>query len=942
MDEELIQEFLVESREGLDQLDEDFLALEDDPSNSETIGSIFRTIHSIKGTSGFLGFNCLEHVAHAGENLLSRLRDGELSLSGEMVDTLLKSADVLRDILDKIEKTGNDGSDEYPVLTSQLEKLTKGEALGESAKESDSVTPAKPTAADTSSETQAEPEGSQQDQSTESTDSPAEDDVFSESDPELISEFLIESTEGLDQMDQYFIELEDTPDDPEIVKSIFRIIHSIKGTSGFLAFGRLEKVTHTGENLLQKARDGELVLNGNMIDALLKMVDAVREMMGEIEHTGRDGQNDYKDLIGWLERLSKEDGAAQPEPTAKPIPELPEEYKAPPASEQEEAVEEPTSEAPPASPPKTPKPKPNAADSGDTGAASKSKGVSVAESKVRVDVSLLDVLMNLVGELVLTRNQILQYSSEIENSDVHNATQSLNLITSQLQESVMQTRMSPIGQTWKKYPRMIRDLANACGKKVILEMAGQDTELDRTLLEAIKDPMTHLLRNSVDHGIESPEKRVENGKPAEGHLRLRAYHEGGQVNIDIEDNGGGIDAAKVAAKAISRGILTEEQADQMSEQDLVYLIFQPGFSTAEKVTNVSGRGVGMDVVRTNVEKIGGTIEVNSKLGEGTTIKIKIPLTLAIVPAIIIESESEQIAIPQVNLVEVVSIPTDDGKSGIEIIHSVPVYRLRGNLLPLVYLKRELQDEDERSADINDYTPNNDKPINIIVLQASHRQFGLVVDEVQDTQEIVVKSLGNQLKNIPIFAGATILGDGTVALILDVLGLAQRAGVLSDEQSRSLTEIEQELAEEEGNKVQLLVIETPGEGRMILPLETVNRLEEFNSGQIEHAGHQDVIQYRDRILPLVYLSDELPERRNVERSVHLQADGTRALPTVVFKKKDKMLGIVVDNILDIVESSLNLQGTGSRDGVIGTTVLRGKVTEVLDLEWVAAKCAMMDN
>ena len=394
---------------------------------------------------------------------------------------------------------------------------------------------------------------------------------------------------------------------------------------------------------------------------------------------------------------------------------------------------------------------------------------AVSDSAIRVDVRLLDKLMTLVGELVLARNQIMQYSTSQEDASFLGTVQRFNLLTTELQVNVMKTRMQPIGNIWNKFPRVVRDLAVACGKQARIELEGQETELDKTIIEAIRDPLTHLLRNAIDHGMEPPDERLTRGKPAEGRLLLHAFHQGGKVIIEITDDGKGIDPQRVREKAIHAKLITPEQAARLSERELVNLVFLPGFSTADRVTHFSGRGVGMDVVRTNVEKIGGTVDIESRLGRGTTIKMKIPLTLAIIPALTITVGGDRYAIPQVSLLELVRLEGEQAQRGIEQIHGAPVYRLRGNLLPLVYLNRQLQVESVRP---------DDDIINIVVLQADDRQFGLVVDAIHDTEEIVVKPLQKQLKGISAFSGATIMGDGKVALILDVLGLAQKAHVIS--------------------------------------------------------------------------------------------------------------------------------------------------------------------
>ena len=506
---------------------------------------------------------------------------------------------------------------------------------------------------------------------------------------DIVQEFLVESLEGLDQLEHDFVELEKNPDDNARLANIFRCIHTIKGTCGFLGFSKLESVTHRGENLLSKLRDGALRLNPEITSALLTLVDAVRSIMACIEADGSEGDTDFSALIDLLTRLhtgEAGEAAAEPasqdatEPAEEPAPaaapeasEAAAEAAAPPEPAAEAAAPpEPAASAAPAPPepaaaaPAPPEPTPApAAAAPEPEVTKKPETNSISDRSIRVDVELLDQLMNLVGELVLARNQVLQYSAAESSSMLNATSQRLNLITSELQEGVMKTRMQPIGNVWSKFPRVVRDLAVACGKKVRIEMDGKETELDKTLIEAIKDPLTHIVRNAIDHGLENPDDRVAVGKDACGVLHLRAYHEGGQVNIEISDDGRGIDPSRVLDKAMKRGLLTGEQASRMSDREILNLIFMPGFSTAEKVTNISGRGVGMDVVRSNIESIGGTVDISSTVGLGTLLRIKIPLTLAIIPALIVRCGGDRYALPQVSLLELVRLEGETAKSGIE-------------------------------------------------------------------------------------------------------------------------------------------------------------------------------------------------------------------------------------------------------------------------------------
>src|SRR5580704_14824767 len=475
-------------------------------------------------------------------------------------------------------------------------------------------------------------------------------------DEDVVREFLVESYENLSSLDQKFVELEKHPKDAALLASIFRTIHTIKGTCGFLGFSTLEKITHQAESILSQVRDGERELSRPLASLIFETVDAIRVVLAAIEASGEEGSDGFENLT---ERLR---AAAQSKPGGESSAEL-------------EAASDDQHDEP-------------------------ARSSAVADANIRVGVVLLDKLMDLVGELVLTRNQILQFNAEREDAVLNATSQRLNLITTELQEGVMKTRMQPIGMVWNKLPRVVRDIAVSLGKQIRVEMDGAETELDRSIIEAIKDPLVHLVRNSCDHGIEAPEARLKAGKAAEGKLTLRAYHEGGQVNIEIGDDGAGIDVARVKEKAIQKGLLRPEQAEKLTEREAVNLLFLPGFSTAKTVTNVSGRGVGMDVVKSNIEKIGGVVDILSRPGEGSTVKLKIPLTLAIIPGLVVSSGNyrsaprstvgtalgERFIIPQVSLVELIRLDEQGSGGQIEHVHGTPVYRRRGSLLPLAYLK----------------------------------------------------------------------------------------------------------------------------------------------------------------------------------------------------------------------------------------------------------------
>ena len=807
------------------------------------------------------------------------------------------------------------------------------------------------------------------------------------SEDNIVKDFLVESYENLDRLDRELVGLEKNPEDRNALAGVFRTIHTIKGTCGFLGFNKLEKVAHVGENLLTLLRDGQLKLNPEITTALLGMVDAVRQMLSEIQSTGQDGNDEYPQLIEKLTHLASAGASAKGSAPDHKAPAKPADGGAIPAAKEpvpaappmEKKSEAPMSEKTPRDAKSSKKGKPGEAlrkpVHGKMGGILVERGLvdaekiamaleqqeqgdrrkigeilvalgfvkpedilaaqQILESKpreavaetIRVGVNLLDKLMTLVGELVLARNQLLQYTSTVENSGLQTISQRMNLIATELQEEVMKTRMQPIGNIWNQFPRTVRDVALGCGKEVEIEMEGKETELDKTIIEAIKDPLTHLVRNAVDHGVELPEERAKIGKPRTGRLILRAFHEGGQVNIEITDDGAGLNAQRLRQKAIERGMFTAEQAGRMSEREIFNLIFLPGFSTAAKVTNVSGRGVGMDVVKTNVEKIGGTVDVQSTLGQGTTVRVKIPLTLAIIPALVITCGGDRYAIPQVSLLELVRLETGEGRAGIELVHGAPVYRLRGRLLPLVFLNREL-----RLSSNGEPAAQQSDVVNIVVLQADERQFGLVVDEINDTEEIVVKPLRKQLKSIKTFAGASIMGDGKVALILDVMGLAQRASVITEARGRAAGEKAAAAGAAGGEKRSFLLFAGPDQSRMALPLDTLARLEELPASQVEKSGTHWVAQYRGEILPLINLAYALEERRQELRHKKLVEGAAEDAPiqVLVCNHQGSRVGLVVEQILDIVEDTAEVRHPASRAGVLYSAVIQGQVTELIDI------------
>ena len=801
---------------------------------------------------------------------------------------------------------------------------------------------------------------------------------------EIIEEFLIESQEGLDQLDQDLVALEERTDDRELLARIFRCAHTIKGTSGFLGLSKLEALTHAGESLLSKLRDGELRVTPDITTHLLAMVDSIRKMLEAIRATGTDGDSTYPELIEALKRATL---GLPPEPETSEVAAQPAATGAPITAETEKPAPAPTKKAkkkrtlkasksgaqeqpsqPAIRPLVTPEAElePAAAPEADTtpssnvGERNEAPGEPQFEAvdekpaplrpedttraqearspgleSVRVDVELLDQLMDLAGELVLTRNQILQLQGTLGDGVLTAASQRLNLVTMGLQDGIMRMRMQPIDNVLAKFPRMVRDLARACKKLVRLEMDGKSTELDKTLIESIKDPLTHLLRNAIDHGLEGPEARVRAGKHPEGRILIRAAHQSGQVHVEISDDGAGINVERVREKAVDKGLISEERAQLMTESELINLIFLPGFSTAATVTNVSGRGVGMDVVKTNVERIGGAIEIESRLGRGTTFRIKVPLTLAIVPALIVSAGQARYAVPQVSLQELVLVDAERTRQRIEQVHGAPVYRLREKLLPLVFLNEQLGYETRDACFAK-------RKVHIVVLYAGGRQFGLVVDQVSDQQEIVVKPLAGALKPLNAFAGATILGDGRVVLILDIPGIAQRANLMTDAREDPVGATRNSAARTQEVTTSLLLMRGTDDSRLAVQLERVARLETINASQLEEASGTEVLQYGDEIMPVLHLSNLLPERRLRPRNVDFEPTPSELVNLVVLSVRGRHVAIAVHDILDVVDVPLVLKNPGSRAGVAGTLVVQQRVTELLDLDWLVAQSGALPD
>ncbi len=734
---------------------------------------------------------------------------------------------------------------------------------------------------------------------------------------DLLREFLTETNESLDTVDNQLVRFEQDPNNAKILDNVFRLVHTIKGTCGFLGLPRLEALAHAGETLMSKFRDG-MPVTAEAVTLILSSIDRIKEILGGLEATETEPEGTDQDLIDPLVQLSMQSFATASEPVA-----VKEEVMSPPQTlerelrpgevsldELERAFRETTTEIAPQSAPAAP-PAP-AQDTAPAVASSKkpaaAKSVVIANQSIRVNVDTLEHLMTMVSELVLTRNQLLEISRRNEDTEFKVPLQRLSNVTAELQEGVMKTRMQPIGNAWQKLPRIVRDLAGELHKQIELEMHGADTELDRQVLDLIKDPLTHMVRNSADHGLETPSERAAAGKPEQGTIRLSAYHEGGHIIICIADNGRGLNTERIKAKAVASGLVSEADLEKMTEAQIHKFIFAPGFSTAASVTSVSGRGVGMDVVRTNIDQIGGTIDVKSVAGEGSSVTIKIPLTLAIVSALIVEAAGDRFAIPQLAVVELVRARANS-EHRIERIKDTAVLRLRNKLLPLMHLKKLLKIDDGSSSD-----PENGF---IVVTQVGNQTFGIVVDGVFHTEEIVVKPMSTKLRHIDMFSGNTILGDGAVIMIIDPNGIAKAlgaAGVASHEIADENAAMRASAAEQ---LTSLLVFRAGTSQPKAVPLGLVTRLEEIAADKIELSNGRYMVQYRDQLMPLVQMG-----------GVSVQTSG--AQPILVFADDGRSMGLVVDEIIDIVEERLHIEVAGSADGILGSAVIKGQATEVIDV------------
>lgn len=872
--DDLLSEFLTETNESIEVVDGELVILEQDPSNKPILDNIFRLVHTIKGTCGFLGLPRLESVAHASENVLGKYRDGELVVTSDSVTLILAALDRIKEILAALEATQEEPEGDDSEIINKLNIVATGGTL-------EAATLVEAT------------------------------DIIEM--PEITqSKHLLPGQVSLEELDAAFAAAPGPDDEDEDDVSVSKDDQE----SLLVRIGGLDAVKviiHLFHNRILADVSVKTLMEGvNTRSSKEKMGDFFTANLGGKPEKGPSIAETFEPFI------SHDMTENQDQTIHKLLQSVLEEVDLSPLDvdavlmEYDNYAVEIRSEI-------NKKPK-QLVKKGDNGSSVAAGANSLSNQSIRVNVQVLEDLMTMVSELVLTRNQLMQILRNTNDSEFAIPLQHLSQCTTELQEGVMKTRMQPVGNAWAKLPRIIRDLQLELNKKIDLQMLGADTELDRQVLEMIKDPLTHMVRNSADHGIEVPADRLAAGKKETGVIRLNAFHEGGHIIIEITDDGAGLPVEKLKAKALKNGLATAEELDAMTDNQIQRFIFHPGFSTAEIVTAVSGRGVGMDVVRTNIEKIGGTVDLKSVEGKGTSFSIKIPLTLAIVSALIVKCRDDKFAIPQISVLELVRASRDSEHS-IEHINDTPVLRLRDRLLPLVRLDAILgmpdlheDAEQEAASRKDDY---------IVITQVGSFTFGIVVDQVFDTEEIVVKPVAPILRNLQTFAGNTILGDGRVIMILDPNGIASQINDNVTDAGGFGAEDEKQVVVEDEREA-ILLFGAGDNSHRAVPLSLVARLEEIDVTTIETSDGKPVVQYRGQLMPLVTLDD----------SYQLKTEGRQ--PVIVFADGDKSMGIAVDQIVDILEDEVNIELSSSVDGQVGTAVINGHATDMIDVAYYIEK------
>lgn len=724
---------------------------------------------------------------------------------------------------------------------------------------------------------------------------------------ELLRDFLTETTEHIEGAETQLVHFERNPSDASLITSIFRLVHTIKGTSSFLGLERLERVGHAAESVMGMLRDG-VPPTQHSVSIILAAIDRIKTIIDEIGQHGAEPPGDDSEIINALEAYyaagsEAAANAAAAEASAKAA--------APAPSEPAAAVASPPAPPAAASAP-APRPDPEPAPSRESAKASdpapasqgKAQGSSTAnQESIRVSVDTIERMMQLVSELVLSRNQLLELARHREDDAIKTPLQHLSTLTSDLQDAVMRARMQPVGRLYANLPRLVRELSTSLGKSIDLVTEGADTELDRQLIEVIRDPLTHLIRNCADHGIEKPEERLAKGKPERGEIRVSAAHEAGQITIDIADDGKGLDTERIKKKILSQGLATEQDLRSMSNDEIYRFVFEPGFSTAQVVSNVSGRGVGMDVVRTNIEAIGGSVSLSSIEGKGSRFSLRIPLTLAIAPALIIEVAGQRFALPQTSVVEAVSLGSNY-KDLIQNVQNALVLKLREEVIPAVELRNMVglastgDGEGEKLA---------------VVMRVGTDSFCIIVDGVADIQEIVVKPLSASLAHLKVFSGHTILGDGSVVLILDPSGLAANLGIEKSTEKKRVEARDQNALE----RRRLVMFKAGSGAPKVLPLSLVSRIEMVETNRIESSDGRLMVLLQGRLMPIVPISPEIDMSRP-------------AYPVLVVATEKRAIGLMADEIVDIIEEKLEIQLASANSELVGSAEIRGEAVELIDV------------
>ena len=717
---------------------------------------------------------------------------------------------------------------------------------------------------------------------------------------ELLGDFLTETGERIDLLEPELVRFEREPNNAEMLNAIFRLVHTIKGTCGFIGLHRLAKLAHAAETLMGQYRDGAPV-TVESVSVILASLDRIKLILSELEKTGAEPVGSDDDLVERLERLAlTHPGGAQGPVEFSYVGEL-----GRPLQLGETSLEE-LERAWLAAP------GPDGAVQAEPG----NRDLVPRSQTVRISVDMLENLMTTVSELVLTRNQLLDLVRKNGKSEFKTPLQRLSTVTAELQEGIMKARLQPIANAWQKLPRLVRELSLDLDKSIELELDGGETELDRQVLELIKDPLTHMVRNAADHGIESSEERSRAGKKAMGHIRLRAGQEGGSIVIEVEDDGRGLSAAKIRYKALASHIATQAELDRLSDYEVFGFIFRPGFSTAGEVTEISGRGVGMDVVRANIEVIGGTIELKSTSNAGTIFRIKIPLTLAIMPALIVSAAAQCFAIPQFSVMELVRVG-DNSEHQLERINATPVLRLRDKLLPLLSLAELLRLEADEGPDGS----GRDSALTVVVVQHGRKTFGVLVDRVFHAEDLVVKPMSTLLREIKMFSGNAILGDGSVIMIIDPNALAAAIAAVDVTENKDL--LIEEKQDAPVTATPLLVFRAAAPMLKAVPLSLITRLEEFAANSIETMDGGELVQYRGALMPIVFFEGQRRREEGMQ-------------PVLVFTEADRPMGLAVDEIVDIVEEPLTIEIATDKPGLIGAAIVRGNATEIVDVSHYLAK------